>query len=228
MKILRLPLVESLKKNIQAAHRDLVASIPSTQASIHLDLVHNAVTGPGTHTVNSSKRRKTVIGMELSQSPGKKIERMKTGKTYGQPKQQTHAFLFDDSDSAFEALAVEEDQISLVRCTHLSNTVPDAFLDVTLNVIPDATSTGVSTVPWNLPGPIHDGFAQHEPFTVFPDPSSTVPDNTLTQQRLLDEALSTHLPEPISGLADPPRSSILWSTFMTNPSVGKTASRTCV
>lgn len=209
---------EFLKRNIQAAHRDLVASIPSTQASIHLDLVHNAVTGPGTHTVHSSKGRKTVIRMESSQSPGKKIERRKTGQTYGQPKQQTHAFLFNDNDSAFEALAVEENQISLVHCTHLSNTVPDAFLDVTLNVIPDATSTGVSTIPRNFPGPIHDGFAQHEPFTVFPYPSSTVPDNTLTQQRLLDEALSNHLLEPISGPADPPRSSILWSTFMTNPS----------
>jgi len=205
-----------------------VASIPSTQASIHLDLVHNAITEPGTHTVHSSKRRKTVIGMESSQSPGKKIERRKTGKIYGQPKQQTHAFLFDDSASAFEALAVEEDQISLVHCTHPSNTVPDAFLDITLNVIPDATSTGVSIIPRNLPGPIHDRFAQHEPSTVFPYPSSTVPDNTLTQQRLLDEALSNHLLEPIPGPADPPRSSTPWSTFMTNPLVGKTASRAYV
>lgn len=206
---------EFLKRNIQAAHRDLVASIPSTQASIHLDLVHNAITGPGIHTVHSSKRRNTVIGMESSQSPGKKIERRNTGKIYGQPKQKTHAFLFDDSDSAFEALAVEEDQISLVHCTHLSNTMPDAFLDVTLNVIPDATSTGVSIIPRNLPGPIHDRF---EPSTVFPYPSSTVPDNTLTQQRLLDEALSNHLLEPIPGPVDPPHSSTPWSTFMTNPS----------
>lgn len=209
---------EFLKRNIQAAHRDLVASIPSTQASIHLDLVHNAITGPGTHTAHSSKRRKTVIGMETSQLPGKKIERRKTGKIYGQPKQQTLPFLFDDNDSAFEALAVEEGQISLVHCTHLSNTVPDAFLDVTLNVIPDATSTGVSIIPQNLPEPIHDRFAQHQPSTVFPYPSSTVPDNTLTQQRLLDEALSNHLLESIPGPADPPRSSTLWSTFMTNPS----------
>ena len=202
-----------------------MASIPSTQASIHLDLVHNAITGPGTHTVHSSKRRKTVIGMETSQSPGKKIERKKTGKIYGQPKQQTHAFLFDDSASAFEALAVEEDQVSLVHCTHLSNAVPDAFLDVTLNVVPDATSTGVSTIPRDLPEPTHDRFAQHEPSNVFPYPSSTVPDNTLTQQRLLDEALSNHLLEPIPGPADPPCSPTLWSTFMTNPSVGETVSR---
>jgi hypothetical protein len=45
---------------------------------------------------------------------------------------------------------------------------------------------------WDLPPSMRDDFAQHDPVSMFPDAdaSSTIPDNTFTQKRLIEEALS--------------------------------------
>jgi hypothetical protein len=73
---------------------------------------------------------------------------------------------------------------------------------------------------WDLPASIRDQFLQHEPVSMFPDPSSTIPDNTLTQRRIIEEALSAdqllqqpnpHIPHP-SGSSAP---SIPWSDYLT-------------
>ncbi|KAL6704799.1 hypothetical protein ACN47E_007603 [Coniothyrium glycines] len=40
--------------------------------------------------------------------------------------------------------------------------------------------------PWNLEGTIRDDYARHDPTTMFPEPSSTIPNATMTQQRILE------------------------------------------
>jgi hypothetical protein len=55
---------------------------------------------------------------------------------------------------------------------------------------PGSRATGVYIAPseetiWNLEGTLRDTYAQHEP-AMFPEPSSTVPNATMTQQRVLD------------------------------------------
>ncbi|OCL12658.1 hypothetical protein AOQ84DRAFT_145340 [Glonium stellatum] len=185
----------------------------------------NVNTEPDVHTMHPTKRRKTTTGMESSQSPGKKTESRKAGKTRGQSEQRGHDFSLEENHSISKVLAVEEDRTSLIHCIDLSNTAPEALSGVIANIVPNASPTVVSTSPWKPSGATPDGFTRHEPFTMFPDLSSTVPDNTLTQQRLLDEALADHFLGPISGSTDPPCSSIPWSTFLTTPSVGESASR---
>jgi hypothetical protein len=54
---------------------------------------------------------------------------------------------------------------------------------------PDSHALVVDIAPseatWNLEGTMRDEYAQHEP-AIFPEPSSTVPNATMTQQRVLD------------------------------------------
>jgi hypothetical protein len=113
--------------------------------------------------------------------------------------------------------------ISSVAVVH--NAINPAGSDVileppTLSTLPPAEfQNGL----WELPGLIQDDFDLHQPMAMFPDMSSTVPNNTLTQQKLIDEALhanrpDTHMQMP---LPDPTRqdSSIPWSAYMKTPSV---------
>ena len=68
-----------------------------------------------------------------------------------------------------------------------------AFVDpVEGRVGNDAT---VETAPsnqasWNLEGTIRDNYARHDPMVLFPEPSSTVPNATLTQQRVLEGVMA--------------------------------------
>ncbi|KAF1936545.1 hypothetical protein EJ02DRAFT_413784 [Clathrospora elynae] len=39
---------------------------------------------------------------------------------------------------------------------------------------------------WNLQGTMRDNYARHEPMAMFPEPSSTIPNATMTQQRVLE------------------------------------------
>jgi hypothetical protein len=78
-----------------------------------------------------------------------------------------------------------------------------------------------------LEGTIRQNYALHEPMAMFPELSSTIPNNTLTQQRLFDEVtapgfLGIDL-QPDLSPALPPyelrKSSIPWSDFLKSTSV---------
>jgi hypothetical protein len=74
---------------------------------------------------------------------------------------------------------------------------------------------------WGLEGTMRHDYAHHEPMAMFPEPSSTVPNATLTQQRLLaqvkgpvflgieSEADTTANPTPYE-----PQNSIPWSEYL--------------
>ncbi|CAI6256741.1 unnamed protein product [Periconia digitata] len=74
---------------------------------------------------------------------------------------------------------------------------------------------------WNLDGTIHEEWQYHEP-GMFVEPSSTVPNATATQQRILQENLAPAFPglDPtVDGqYQPPPKSSVPWSEFMRSSS----------
>lgn len=76
---------------------------------------------------------------------------------------------------------------------------------------------------WSLEGTLRDSYAAHEPMAMFPEPSSTIPNATLTQQRLLDEVMNPAFlgiePEIDAPPYEPAKSSVPWSDFLNTPSV---------
>jgi len=81
---------------------------------------------------------------------------------------------------------------------------------------------------WDLPDTIREDWVQHEPNGLFPDPSSTVPNATMTQQRVLDRVIAP----PLLGQEDdvdvptykpPEESSVPWSDLckFTQPEAGE-------
>ncbi|OCK86459.1 hypothetical protein K432DRAFT_438546 [Lepidopterella palustris CBS 459.81] len=207
---------EVLKRNLEAAHRDFVGSATRFEmgGGDDIDFVS---------PMRSNKRRKTTNDINFSQSFSKKLERRKSEKTYGQAGRRKR---FEDN-CAFDALAVLEDHVSTSARTQLSERISEEPLEqITADEFNVTEETG-SKSPWKLPGSIRDEFVQHEPLAMFPSLSSTVPNNTLTQQRLLEMTLApTSLnvdPDPMMLLPDPEhqQSSIPWSTFLTTPSVHK-------
>jgi len=65
---------------------------------------------------------------------------------------------------------------------------------------------------------------QHEPLAMFPEQSSTIPDNSPTQQRLVNEAIFANAP-PVSTVGvqvsenNESSSSIPWSAYIDTESV---------
>jgi hypothetical protein len=81
---------------------------------------------------------------------------------------------------------------------------------------------------WQLEGTIRQDYAHHEPMAMFPEPSSTVPNTTLTQERLLEEVLAPGFgimpedepeAEPTMPRYEPQKSSIPWSDYLKSSSV---------
>jgi hypothetical protein len=76
---------------------------------------------------------------------------------------------------------------------------------------------------WVMEGALRDNYDAHEPMAMFPEPSSTVPNATYTQQRLLDEVMNPAFlgiePETDAPPYQPAKSSVPWSDFLNTPSV---------
>jgi hypothetical protein len=76
---------------------------------------------------------------------------------------------------------------------------------------------------WPTEGTLRDNYDGHEPMAMFPEPSSTVPNATYTQQRLLDEVMNPAFlgiePETDAPPYQPAKSSVPWSDFLNSPSV---------
>jgi hypothetical protein len=62
---------------------------------------------------------------------------------------------------------------------------------VSLPEHPNKKRKTCNDLPWDLEGTIRDDYARHDPRAMFPEPSSTIPNATFTQQRVLE------------GIADP-------------------------
>jgi hypothetical protein len=146
-----------------------------------------------------SKRRKT-SGAEGNTPLVKKPERRKTLKTYGSSRIQRNEIsiseLFMNRE---ESTYTNENNVNRVQVEARGRN-------------------------WDLSASIQDDFARHEPVSMFPDASSTIPDNTLTQKRIIDEALSADkllpLPNPqVSPPSGNSPSSIPWSDYLATQAV---------
>ena len=72
-------------------------------------------------------------------------------------------------------------------------------------------------IPW-LPPTLQADFAEHEPQMMFSEPSSTIPDNTMTQQRIIQQAIETANPSATVSTQNKSEtqnsdSSIPWSAY---------------
>ncbi|KAF1911730.1 hypothetical protein BDU57DRAFT_551790 [Ampelomyces quisqualis] len=81
----------------------------------------------------------------------------------------------------------------------------------------------------SLPGTIRQDYVQHDPMALFPEPSSTIPNATLTQQRVLEVVAALGFlganAEPNAAPFQPPQASVPWSELM-NLSSAVTAEQT--
>ena len=75
-------------------------------------------------------------------------------------------------------------------------------------------------VDWVLEGTMHEAYTQHNPNAMFPEPSSTIPNATLTQQRVMEGVLAPALlgSDVDSGRTPfQPDASIPWSEYLKSP-----------
>lgn len=88
-----------------------------------------------------------------------------------------------------------------------------------------AYEAGTANNDWGLEGTIRQDYAHHEPNELFPEPSSTVANTTLTQERLLAEVMHPGFlfEVPEEERYQPKQSSIPWSDYLRSQSV-RTAS----
>jgi hypothetical protein len=78
---------------------------------------------------------------------------------------------------------------------------------------------------WDLPGTLREDYMQHDPNAMFPEPSSTIPNATLTQQRILEKVvapplLGTNSESDAPPYQPPPEPSVPWSDIMKFSSAG--------
>ncbi|KAJ9667506.1 hypothetical protein H2201_002375 [Coniosporium apollinis] len=217
---------DAIRREIQDAHRALVASnSPSkTTSTEHGDSLRDATS----YSSQRMKRSASTAGFDLSSSSSNKQPRTKTVKTYGQSRQWRLDAL-EDANGAFDALREGKQG-------HNTSSGETANARKSQETLPSTDAPVVEDpsgpIPsWELPGSIQDDFAHHDPVAMFPDPSSTIPDNTMTQQRLIDEALSMHASVPFSEFHIPEapagsNSSIPWSAYIASqPGNGETGSK---
>jgi hypothetical protein len=185
--------------DIQLAQQQLIRSSPARETYTPPE--------PTSSPLHATKRRKTTNSSQTS-TPDRKLGRRKTTKTYSSSNKRTRGLL-DSGNTLFDELKADE---------HKSTGATIAQQDER-NL--DKSS---AEKPWDLPASIRQDFQEHEPVSMFPEPSSTVPDNTMTQQRIVEEALSNQmLPPPIQPVEEPTTSTastIPWSTYMESPEVG--------
>ncbi|KAE9971466.1 hypothetical protein BLS_004426 [Venturia inaequalis] len=192
---------DRLMREIQHAQQELVGSSPARPT--------HTLTDPMSSPLRVSKRRKTTNSSQAG-TPESKLGRTKTMKTYGSSSKRTRGLL-NPGSSLFDDLKVDEQ-----KSPHATITQSEEI--ETVQKSPEKT--------WSLPASLRQDFQEHEPVSMFPDPSSTVPDNTMTQQRLLEQALSNSMlpppPQPNEEAAASTTSSFPWSTYLEQSPENKT------
>lgn len=191
---------DRLVRDIQHAQLELIGSSPARP-------IHTP-TGPASSPLRASKRRKTTNSSQMG-TPETKLGRRETVKTYGSSSNLTRGLL-NPGSSLFDDLKAEEQKSPGAKITPREETEPVY------------KSPGDS---WEIPASLRQDFQEHELVSMFPDPSSTVPDNTMTQQRLVEQALLNQtLPPPAQQAeeaAASTTSSFPWSTYLEkSPEVG--------
>ncbi|KAF2866827.1 hypothetical protein BDV95DRAFT_611497 [Massariosphaeria phaeospora] len=174
---------ESLKRNIEAAHRAQFPSQPMPSADREQSAPGSSVSLPGHRT----KRRRTAAECSPTKSPATGSQK-KVLKTYGR-----------------------------------SRTVFGTPLSTHGQMKPTLEETELnSEKSWGLQGTMQDNYVQLEPMAMFPELSSTVPNATMTQQRLLEEIMDPGFlgfgEEGRATPYEPAKSSVPWSDFLKSSS----------
>ena len=208
-----------LQRRIQDAHRDLLSLSRSNESSAGNVERHQTSPVPP----NIIRMTDDHSSSSLLSSSSKKLDRRQTFRIYGRSNQGTH-----DSISASEALfdIMKQDSPSIRRSSapaNPDNDSPSVAHETLLSAPPDVAGS-LSAEQWTLPGSMRDLLAEHEPITMFPEGSSTVPDSSSTRQRLLDDAIAARqeYQAAVTQIGGCPRTdspSIPWSTFIQTPSV---------
>jgi hypothetical protein len=75
-------------------------------------------------------------------------------------------------------------------------------------------------IAWGMPPSLQEAFGQHQP-RMFDDPSSTVPEDTMEQIRLIDEALQSdsEFPRTLAQMSDESNFTIPWSAIVNSDMV---------
>ncbi|KAL1634946.1 hypothetical protein SLS56_002028 [Neofusicoccum ribis] len=169
---------DTLRRDIAAAHRDVIEKSALPNGTVNSLDSSDRWSSP----VTSRKRKSAVSSLEPRETPSKKTDQKKTSRTYGQPDRRNRDLL-DEDNGAFEAMRREEKHIG----GFTGSTGQLGGKEPPLQTREDGYLVGDNQTL--LPGSLQDDFAQHEPAVMFPTMmSSTVPDATITQQRLLEAA----------------------------------------
>ena len=156
--------VERLKRQMLSAERKLLTNSAPVAMSAGLQ----SSTSP---SMQAHKRRHTsAFASEPGAGPDPKAKRTKTMKTYGASRRQTQV----NEDGIFERLREEG--------------APDPATSQSGRFTEHSTFNSSVELPAGL---IQAEFVNHEPNVMFRDSGSTIADNSSTQQRLLEQALSS-------------------------------------
>lgn len=153
----------------------------------------------------SIKRMKTGSFAESAKS-SRSLDHRNTTKVYGSAKRRQYD-LFDEGNFQFNALS--EDNGVNPQSESTSGEVKLSF----------GFSDSSEGARWDLPSSVRDDFVRNDP-SMFPEGSSTVPDNTYDQQRMLETALTDQdsMPAPVLPVKDNSSStgssSIPWSAYL--------------
>lgn len=176
-------LLESLKRTIEAAHREHFQSASGmSSGKQQLEAPDSSVSLPD----QPSKQRRTSLDGPSARSSADCSSKQRPLFTYGK--------------SQFNSLFLEQ-----------------------LGDDPTGKQTGSPIdKPWSLHESIDEEWRHHEPMTMFPEASSTIPDATATQQLLLGEVLAPAFlgiePEPDIVQYEPVKSSVPWSEYLKSSS----------
>lgn len=191
---------ENLRREIERAQEQLFGDSPA------LKRPREASSDDADHRGKQTiKRTKTGPSTESAKSI-RTPDRRKTTKTYGSSNRHLHD-LFDDSNPQFDVL--KEVDTANPRSASTSGEAKLSF----------GFSDSSDGAKWDLPPSALDDFARNDP-SMFPEASSTVPDNTYDQQRMLETALADRycMPAPVVPAKDKSSStgssSIPWSAYL--------------
>jgi len=197
--------LESLRGEIQDVQNQLIGSNSKANNPSHPS--PNVAEKPSPLLLTSPNKRRKTTSVVNQKAAVKRPERRKTARTYGSANSRQQ---FNGESSQFDALTTVDQKESSPNLGSREGR--------------EGQGNRLVGPIWDLPATIRDDFVQHEPVSMFRDASSTVPDNTLTQRRLLEEALSEDrlllLPDQQDQTpSDENTSSIPWSAYLATQEV---------
>ncbi|OJD37638.1 vacuolar protein sorting-associated protein 11 like [Diplodia corticola] len=198
---------EELRREIAAAHEDVIAKSAAPNGTTNSPDSTTRWDSP----TGSHKRKSTLSSLDShATSQTKRPDRRKSTRTYGRSDRGDYS-LFGEGENAFEFMKQDETvrrRSDRGDCAHQNEDEPPPQTSGEYSAVNQAT------LP-TMPSFLQEDFAGHEPAVMFPMAmSSTIPEATLDQERLLEAARAEYQQNQYH---NSPR--IAASKFIENPSV---------